>query len=310
MRSPLPPLAATRAFEAAARHGSFTKAAEELGMTQAAVSYQIKVLEDRVGAPLFLRQARGVELTHAGGRFARRASESLDLLRDAYAEARGRDDETLVISAIPTFATNFLAQRLGCFQIDHPSLAVRVEVTQALSDFSTEDVDVAIRSGLEVAQPGLKCDMLMPAVFTPMLSPKLAESIGGVHTPEDLLKLPIIEPSDPWWPVWFAAAGIPDAQLTERPSLQFGSQILEANAAIAGHGVGILTRSFYLDAISQGQLFQPFDLTCDDGQRYWLVYPENRRSTQKIRSFRDWILGEVADLDCLNDQAVSDRPGQ
>lgn len=296
MRSPLPPLAATRAFEAAARHGSFTRAADELGMTQAAVSYQIKVLEDRVGMPLFLRNGRGVELTDAGKRFARRASESLDLLSDAFADAKGEGEETLVISAIPTFATNFLAQRLGCFQINHPSIAVRVEVTQAITDFTSEDVDVAIRSGLEGGWPGMKCDLLLPAVFTPMLSSKLAETIGGVHTPADLLKLPIIEPSCPWWPIWFEAAGIPDAKLMERPSLQFGSQILEANAAIAGQGVGILTQTFYQDAVAQGQLFQPFDLTCDDGQRYWLVYPKNRRNAPKIRSFRDWILDKVAEL--------------
>ena len=296
MLSHLPPLAAIRAFEAAARHGSFTKAAEELGMTQAAVSYQIKILEERVGAPLFLRFARGVELTDVGRRLSRRASEALDLLRDAYADAKGQGEDTLVISAIPTFATNFLAQKLGCFQIDHPSIAVRVQVTQALTDFAAEDVDVAIRSGLEGAWPGLKSDLLLPAVFTPMLSPKLAETIGGVHTPADLLKLPIIEPSDPWWPQWFEAAGIPDAKLMEQPSLQFGSQILEANAAIAGQGVGILTPTFYLDAINQGQLSQPFDLTCDDGQRYWLVYPESRRNAPKIRAFRDWVLGEVTEL--------------
>ena len=296
MRSPLPPLAATRAFEAAARRGSFTKAGEELGMTQAAVSYQIKVLEDRVGSPLFLRNARGVELTDAGVRFARKASESLDLLRDAFAEVRGQGDETLVISSIPTFATNFLAQSLGCFQIDHPSIAVRVEVTDSLTDFSSGDVDVAIRSGLEGGWPGLESDLLLPAVFTPMLSPKLAATIGGVHEPADLLKLPIVEPSDPRWPIWFAAAGLPDARLTEQPSLRFGSQVLEANAAIAGLGVGILTQSFYREAVALGQLFQPFDITCDDGQRYWLVYPEARRSTKKIRIFREWILDKVANL--------------
>ncbi|TQV82052.1 LysR substrate-binding domain-containing protein [Denitrobaculum tricleocarpae] len=309
MRAPLPPLAATRAFEAAARHGSFTKAADELGMTQAAVSYQIKILEDRVGSPLFLRNARGVALTDAGGRFARKAGESLELLRDAFAEAKGEADDTLVISSTPTFATNFLAQSLGCFQIDHPSIAVRVEVTDALTDFASEDVDVAVRSGLERVWRGLTCDLLLPAVFTPMLSPKLAETIGGVHKPADLLKLPIIEPSDPSWTLWFAAAGLPDAKLRERAGPQFGAQVLEANAAIAGLGVGILTPAFYQDAVAQGQLCQPFDLACDDGQRYWLVYPENRRNASKIRAFRSWILGKVADLVSEGQEAIPGSPG-
>ncbi len=309
MRPPLPPLAATRAFEAAARHGSFTKAAAELGMTQAAVSYQIKVLEDRVGSPLFLRNARGVELTDTGGRFAQRAGESLELLRDAFAEAKGEGEDTLVISSIPTFATNFLAQSLGCFQIDHPSIAVRVEVTDTLTDFASEDVDVAIRSGLEGGWPGLESDLLLPAVFTPMLSPKLAETIGGLHEPADLLKLPMIEPSDPLWTIWFAAAGLPDAKLTEQSSLRYGSQVLEANAAIAGLGVGMLTQSFYQDAVALGQLFQPFDITCDDGQRYWLVYPEARRGTRKIRLFRDWIVGKVAELVSERQETVSGSPG-
>ncbi|WP_282607346.1 LysR substrate-binding domain-containing protein [Pelagibius sp. Alg239-R121] len=295
MRSHLPPLAATRAFEAAARHGTFTKAAEELGMTQAAVSYQIKVLEERVGSPLFLRYARGVELTDVGRRFSRRASEALDLLRDAFADAKGQSDETLVISVIPTFATNILAQRLGRFQIDNPSIAMRVEVNQSLADFASEDLDLAIRSG-RGEWPGLKCHELIRSTFTPMLSPALAEQAGGLREPSDLLQLPIIEPSDPWWQQWFAAAGISHAQIPARPGLKFGSQILEANAAIAGQGVGILTPALCRDALQRGQLVQPFDLICDDGYSYWLAYPENRRNAPKIRKFRDWILGEMAEL--------------
>lgn len=296
MRALLPPLTATRAFEAAARRGSFTKAADELGMTQAAVSYQIKILEERVGAPLFLRTARGVELTDVGQRFSRRASEALDQLRDAFADAKGAGEETLAISVIPTFATNFLAQRLGCFQIDNPSIAVRVEVSQSLSDFAAEEIDLAIRSGIG-GWAGLKSHRLFPAVFTPMLSPKLAAEAGGIETPADLLKLPIIEPTDPWWSEWFAAAGVPDVEMADRPSLKFGSQVLEANAAIAGQGVGILTPVFYKDAVEQGLLIQPFEITCDDDQSYWLVYPENRRNAPKIRLFRNWILDEVASLD-------------
>ncbi len=295
MTASLPPLAAIRAFEAAARQASFTRAAAELGMTQAAVSYQIKVLEDRVGAALFLRHPRGVELTETGKRLSRQAGEALDLLRDAFAEAKGRISETLVLSVLPTFATNVLARRLGGFQIDNPGIALRVDLSQTLTDFAREDVDLAIRAGVG-DWPGTESKLLLRGTFTPMLNPDLAQRYGGLERPEDLLKLPILEPSDPWWRLWFEAAGVPTDALKEKPKLRFGSQVLGGNAAIAGQGVGILTPAFHRDAIDQGNLYQPFDLTCEDTYSYWLVYPKSRRNAPKIRAFRDWILREMESL--------------
>lgn len=294
-RSSLPPLAAVRVFEAAARQKNFTSAATELGMTQAAVSYQIKVLEERIGAPLFLRRPRGVELSTIGRRFAMNAKDALDLLSEAFAEAKGCSEEMLDISVVPTFATNFLAQRLGQFQINNPAIAVRVEVSQSLVDFSTDTVDLSIRSG-KGDWPGLRAHLLMEADFTPMLSPVLAETIGGVHQPSDLLKLPIIEPTDPWWEQWFQAAGLSAKDICQRSGLKFGSQILEANAAIAGQGTGILTPAFYQAELMQGRLFQPFELTCHDGTGYWLVYPEGRRNTAKIKAFWRWLEAEIAEF--------------
>jgi LysR family glycine cleavage system transcriptional activator len=129
-----------------------------------------------------------------------------------------------------------------------------------------------------------------------MLSPKLAASIGGIHEPSDILKLTIIEPTDPWWKRWLEAAGIKDDRHEDRPKLKFSSQILEANAAIAGQGVGILTPIFYRDAVEQGLLMQPFDLTCDTGTAVWLVYPESRRNSTKIQIFQDWMNSEIQDL--------------
>lgn len=300
-RPHLPPLAAIRVFEAAARSRNFTAAAAELGMTQAAVSYQIKILEERVGAPLFVRQARGVALSDIGARFASRAFEALDILGDAFAEAKGTSQETLAISVIPTFATNFLARRLGAFQMDNPALAVRIEVSESLVDFVADGFDLAIRSG-KGDWPGHKSHLLLPTVFTPMLSPALADSIGGLKEPADLLKLPIIAHADAWWRRWFEMAGLSDADLTKadlsgRPVRQFGPQVLEANAAIAGQGVGLLTPALFKDAVALGQLIQPFDLTCDDGTGYWLVYPESRRNAAKIRLFRTWLDGELVGFD-------------
>jgi LysR family glycine cleavage system transcriptional activator len=291
--SQLPPLAAVRAFESAARHLSFTKAAAELGMTQAAVSYQIKVLEERVGVPLFLRGPRQVALSEAGQRFAPAVTEAFGLLREAYAGVRNVAEGMLVISTIQTFASNWLARRLGAFQMAHPSLAVRLDTQSRMVDFSREEVDVGIRSG-GGKWPGLAIHLLFRADFTPMLSPRLADSIGGIKAPADLLRLPILDPGDPWWTRWFTAAGVAADDLARRPGSSLGSQASEGSAATAGQGVAILTPALFAAELADGRLIQPFDLICDDGHSYWLVYPEARRNVPKIRAFRDWLLAEVA----------------
>lgn len=288
----LPPLSAVRAFEAAARHLSFTKAAAELGMTQAAVSYQIKLLEERVGAPLFLRRPRQVVLTAAGQRLAAAATEAFALLVDAYAAARGEAQGTLCVSTVVTFASNWLARHLGSFQMAHPALAVRLDTADHIVDLVRGDADVGIRSGAG-NWPGLVSHRLMLADFTPLLSPRLAESIGGVREPADLLRLPILDPGDPWWRQWFAAAGVTADSLLERPDSRMGSQAYEGNAAMAGQGVAMLTRSFFLADLAEGRLIQPFDLVCNDGHAYWLAYPEQHRNRAKVRAFRDWLLAEV-----------------
>ncbi len=292
MAQNLPPLAAIRAFEAAARLMSFSKAAAELGMTQSAVSYQIKVLEERVGAPLFLRRPRQVALTDVGQRLAPSATEAFDLLAAAYANARGGGRSTLSISTVQTFAANWLAQRLGSFQIAHPTLAVRLDTSPHFVDFAREDVDLAIRSG-RGPWPGLARHFLMPTNFTPMLSPKLAQKIGGVREPADLLRLPIIGPSDPWWIQWLTEAGVSAEGLKNLPDSLMGSQSIEGSVAVSGHGVAMLTPAFFKTELAEGRLVQPFDLVCDNGHGYWLAYPESRRTVPKINAFRAWLLAEV-----------------
>jgi LysR family glycine cleavage system transcriptional activator len=287
------PLNALRVFESVARHGSFTKAGDELAMTQTAVSYQIKLLEENIGEPLFLRRPRQISLTEAGERLAPKVAEAFDLLNEAMASVREDAETTLIIHSTATFASHWLARHLGSFHLRHPNIAVRLATSDTLVDFSREPADVAIRNGKGI-WPGLKADMLMTLNFTPMLSPALAETIGGVHTPADLLKLRIIDPGDPWWAQWFEAAGVADPDLASRPRSRLGAQSFEASAAIAGQGVAILTPAFYADDIAAGRLFQPFDLICDDDSDYWLAYPENRRNVPRIRAFRNWILAEFA----------------
>jgi LysR family glycine cleavage system transcriptional activator len=286
------PLNALRVFEAVARHGSFTTAGTELGMTQTAVSYQIKLLEENIGEPLFLRRPRQITLTDVGERLAPRVAEAFGVLNEAMAEARGDTQTMLTISAVPTFAANWLARRLGSFQLAHPSMAVRLDASETMLDLAREGIDVGIRSG-GGEWPGIRAEMLLKTTFTPMLSPRLAESIGGVHRPEDLLKLRIIDPGDPWWEQWFEAAGVQKHDLATRTRSRLGSQTIEATAAMAGQGVAILTPSFFAEEIAYGRLYQPFELMCDDGRGYWLAYPEGRRNVPKIKAFRSWIIEEM-----------------
>jgi LysR family glycine cleavage system transcriptional activator len=290
------PLNALRVFEAVARHLSFTKAGEELGLTQTAVSYQVKLLEETLKETLFLRQPRKILLTEAGARLAPKVAEGFDMLASALTEMQGAAEGTLTIHSTHTFASHWLARHLGIFQLDNPTIAVRLETSQQVIDFSKTEADLAIRVG-SGEWPGLKSHFVMRNHFTPMLSPKLADTIGGVRTPKDLLKLKIIDPSDPWWRIWFTAAGHPDATLESASRSRLGSQAVEAAAAIAGHGVAILRPDFYQDDVATGRLIQPFDLTCEDGSHYWLAYPEARRNTAKVRAFRAFLQKTLPSFD-------------
>lgn len=288
------PLNALRVFESAARHLSFTKAGDELGMTQTAVSYQIKLLEDYVGATLFVRRPRQVTLTSAAEKLARQTSEALTMLEAAVADTRKSVSDVLTISATPTFAQQWLARRLGSFQEANPKTAVHLALSNEIIDLLRENIDVGIRWG-KGDWPGLICHRIMRLDFAPVVSPLLVEKMGVLKEPADLLKLTIISPQDRWWKHWFREAGVPDTDLDSRTGSSFGFQYLEAAAAMAGHGVAIVNPTHFAEDMAAGRLIQPFDLVCNDGHDYWLVYPESRRNVPKIKIFRDWILSEFAD---------------
>ncbi|HRO15921.1 MAG TPA: LysR substrate-binding domain-containing protein [Paracoccus sp. (in: a-proteobacteria)] len=287
----LPPLAALRVFDSAARLMSFTAAARDLGMTQAGVSYQIRLLEERLGGPLFLRKPTGIELTALGTRLARPTHEAFDLLRAAYAPARGTD--SLSISTLPTLAGNWLSQRLGRFQMDNPGLAVRLETSDRVVDFTREDIDVAIRLG-DGNWPGLTAQRLFGVEFTPMLSPALIERHGPLTDPAQILPLPWIDPEEPGWSLWLAEAGVTRiCDCPPRPGLWLGTQIHEARAAMAGDGVALLSPRFFRFELATGSLVQPFPITATNGKAYWLVYPPARRNRPSIRAFRRFLMAEA-----------------
>jgi LysR family glycine cleavage system transcriptional activator len=292
MSDHLPPLAAIRVFEAASRHLSFTRAAAELGMTQAAVSYQIKLLEERVGSPLFLRRPREVVLTEAGQRLAPDISRAFDILREAFVELGQHERGTLIVNTMHTFASQWLAPRLGIFQLRHPEIAVRLETTQRLVDFTREEVDLVVRAG-KGKWPGLTAIKLLDVRFTPMLSPELAASIGGIREPADILKLPLLDSQDPWWIIWLDAHGLPRDVLATQTTPSMNLQTFDAIAAMAGQGVTLLTPAYFQQELADGRLIQPFDKVIDEGNGYWLAYPEARRNVPKIKAFREWVVEEA-----------------
>ena len=243
-------------------------------MTQAAVSYQVKLLEERLGLLLFVRQPRQVTLTSSGRRLSAAATEAFDTLRNAFAAVRADTTGVLTISAAHAIASNWLGPRLGGFQLAHPTLALRLSTSDQLVDFARDEVDAAIRHGTG-PWPGLAMHRLFPVRFTPLCSPELLRRAGPLAKPADLLRLPLLSPTDIWWQRWF------------------DSQQIEGRAAVAGQGVGILTPALWAPELRSGRLVQPFDLVAEDGKSDWLVYPETRRNVAKIRAWRDWLLDEV-----------------
>ncbi|EBA14338.1 transcriptional activator AmpR [Roseobacter sp. SK209-2-6] len=292
-KQPLPPLQAVRVFEAAARLGSFSRAADELAMTQAAVSYQIKQLEDRAGQPLFRRLPRGVVPTLAGKAFQRQAAEALDRLRQGWAELLGAEGEDLVISTIASFAAFILGPWLGLFQVANPGITTRVDVNPRPADLLAGEASIAIRAG-RGDWPGLAADLLIRASYTPYLTPALLEEHGPFNTPSDLLRVPLIDASDPAWAIWFRDAGVEPPKSLERHSL--GSQLLEVQAALAGQGACLLTPAYARGLVKSGALVQPFDLVTEDDISIWLVYPEARREAPSIVAFRNWLMAQIKEL--------------
>lgn len=293
MSKPLPPIASLRAFEAAARHMNFTRAAEELAITQAAVSYQIRLLEERLGTSLFIREPRRLLLTETGAELAIPLRDAFDRLRATFESFHKEAQTVLSLSVSQTVAANWLVPRLGSFQVQNPQVAVRVEASDRLVDFGREKFDAGIRSG-KGEWPGVAAHRLFPLIFTPVATPSLLARVGPAKSPRDLLRLPLITPADPAWRLWFAAAGVPESDLCAPDGPSFGVQHLEGKAALAAQGIAIVTPNFFVPELASGQLVRLFDVVADSGQSYWFAYPKQLANTSKLRAFRAWILAQAA----------------
>ena len=294
------PLDALRVFETTARLSSFTRAADALGMTQAAVSWRIRDLEQRLGASLFVRETRQISLTPQGQRLAPAASEALSLLRRAIGDVMEQDQAVLGITTLQSMATQWLATRLGLFQLANPDLAVKVDVDNTLSDLSALGIDVGLRFGTG-QWPGLESRFLVPALFTPLCSPALQAQLN-IRTPTDLKSTPLVGlPQE--WAAWFASVGISDDK-PPPPRVVSENQAMEVATAIAGQGIALGNPVFYAREIANGQLLRLFEDNVSLGGGYWISYPKERRSVPKIARFRDWVL-DMARSDPANIEACN-----
>jgi len=286
------PLSAIRVFEAAARLKSFTRAADALGVTQAAVSWQVKALEQRLDQPLFNRLPREVTLTPAGERLSRAATEAMSLLRSAVSDLIEAEEGVLSITTVQSLGGQWLAPRLGGFQIAHPRIAVRLEASSRVIDLTREGVDMALRGG-HGKWPGMTAHFLVPAVQTPLVSPEFLARIGGLAKPEDLLEVSRIGIAREW-DEWFQAAGVTARPQRSDPRLASDAQALEVASALASHGAALGSPIFFARELAEGRLIMPFDVVARYTGGYWLAYPSDRSRVRKIVAFRDWVLAQAA----------------
>jgi len=286
----LPPLSAIRAFEAAGRHENFSRAADELGLTQAAVSYQIKQLEDRVGRPLFVREKGRVRLSEAGRRLLPAITSGFSGIADAFSALREEDDDVLAINTAVSLGGTWLSARIGRFQVRYPDLAVRISLDNELIDFNRGGIDAVIRMG-GGRWDGLRSDFLFRQHFAPICTPAFIEA-NDIKEPADLLRVERLAPNDTMWAGWFANVGIGAPE--PRQGIVLDSQLQEAASMLGGFGIALMSPLFWAADIASGRLVQPFDTLYLPGTAHWLVHPAGRGGVRKIERFREWLHEEVA----------------
>ncbi|WP_223668583.1 transcriptional regulator GcvA [Kangiella shandongensis] len=287
----LPPLNSLRAFEAAARHLSFTKAAEELFVTQAAISHQIKALEDYLGVELFIRRNRKLLLTDEGQLYWPKIRDIFEKLVNATEQVKAQGATgSLTVSVIPTFATLWLVPRLAEFSQLYPEIDVRIKASDTEVDFVREDVDIAVYYG-KGEYDGLHCDQLFQEHLTPVCSPGLAQS-GTLNTPQDLANHTLLhDATTEEWRTWIKHADVKGVNPDQGPVFSHSGMVLQA----ARHGQGVAMGHSVLSQmdLDSARLVAPFDIVVDSGHSYDLVCPENSHDRPKIVAFREWLLSKV-----------------
>jgi LysR family transcriptional regulator, glycine cleavage system transcriptional activator len=298
MRRPLPPLNALRAFEATARHASFSKAAEELHVTPAALSHQIRGLEDLLGLKLFLRRARAIELTEAARLIYPGIRNGFESLRAAVEQLdRARQDRILVVSASPGLTAKWLVPRIYRFLAQHPDVDTRISAGTAYSNFTTDGVDVGIRLSSGV-HPELYVEKLSDEWMLPLCSPRLLQGEHPLRSPHDLPRFPLIQIDlpglVPTWDDWLRAVGIEGIDTTRGLRLNVADHALDA--ASEGTGVVLGYKLVASHDIGLGRLCVPFGPELPlPGRSYYFVCARGQERRPAIKAFRDWLFAEIAE---------------
>jgi len=291
-RSLLPSLAALQAFEASARLLSFTRAAEELSLSQGAISRQVAALEQALGVALFDRVRQRIVLTQAGAAYAEDVREALGRISAATLNAiafKGTGG-SLALAILPTFGTRWLIPRLPDFSQKHPEVTLNFSTRIVPFDFSRELLDAAIHFG-DAVWPGAIMHRLMGETIIPVASPALVARLG-VHAPEDVLKAPLLRQATRprAWGEWLAAQGLDPERALNGPSFEQFAMV--AQAAVAGLGLAIVPRFLVEDELKSGTLTIPIARPIESRQAYWLVYPAQKKDRPALKAFREWLLSE------------------
>lgn len=289
----LPNLAALRAFEAAARHANFSRAAEEIHVTHGAISHQVRALEQELGVALFARHGKRIAITPEGERFAAAVRKSLAEIAAAAAALQADARQTrLTVTALPSFAARWLAPRLGGFIEQYPAMEVMLHSSNHMVDFLREAVDVGIRFG-SGHYPGLATEKIMDDCYYPVASPRLN---GGKlpRTPQQIVRSSLLRcDGEPWMP-WLRAAQL-DAP---EPSggLVFQDSSMLVRAAVEGHGIALARHSIAMADIESGALVRLSDIAVASPHAYYLVCPPAALRKPQVQAFRGWLLAELAEI--------------
>jgi len=300
MSTRLPALNGLRAFEVSARHRSFRKAAEELHVTPAAISQQVRSLERQLGIALFHRRVRALELTEAGRAALPHLSEGFDrLLVGVEAMHLTKRPDVLTVSVSPSFGARWLVPRLERLREAHPEFDIRIDATDGLANFVTDGVDAAIRYGRGDYPPHVTERLIGVSAF-PVCSPSLLGGRRTLSRPDDLAGYTLLHSSwadrsdsGPGWRMWLRAAGA--TSVDPEPGPRLGSDSMLVEAALAGQGVALVGHEIVARELESGQLVRPFPPAVFEETAFglYLVYPERHRSTAKVLAFREWLLTEI-----------------
>ena len=286
----LPSLPALRVFEAAARHLSFTKAAQELNVTQAAVSHQVRALEEQLGVALFRRTTRRLALTREGLRLQPAATEAFEILRRALSDI-GRGEQVLAITTTPSFGARWLAPRMGRFAERHPGIELSIRHTQAVLELGREGLDLAVRWG-KGRWPGVESELIGPATRIVVGAPAYIRRLA-LETPADIDRATLLhEDTREDWTEWLLVAGL-DPALADKGTVMDDDNAL-IQAAVSGQGLALTTPSLVVEDIATGRLISPFELALADGYGFYLVYEKDALARPKVAAFRSFLRDEAA----------------